>query len=244
MISVVCVYNNHQILNNCLIKSLEKQNCDCELILIDNTQNKFNSAAKALNHGGNQAQEEYIMFVHQDMELNSPTWLSDVEEILKSLENMGVAGVAGRKGRTPRSNMKHGTPPRSVGIFPQNDPIKVQTVDECLAIVPQRVFKETPFDEETSQGWHLYLADYCLNLKTKGYHVYVVPQPSYHLSAGDSFSDDYYQTLSKIIKKHKSNYEWIYTTTGNWHTTYPLLIQIIYNRLYRTVERMIIKLSQ
>lgn len=243
MISVVCVYNNHQILNNCLIKSLKKQNCDYELILIDNTQNKFNSAAKALNHGGIQAQKEYIMFVHQDMELDSSNWLNDVEEMLKSIKDMGVAGVAGRKGRTPRSNMKHGTNPRYVGIFPQDDPIEVQTVDECLAIVPHSIFQENPFDEETCQGWHLYLADYCLNLKNKGYHVYVVPQSSYHLSIGDSFSNDYYQTLSKIIKKHKNNYEWIYTTTGNWHTTYPLLIQIVYNKLYRTAERIIIKLS-
>lgn len=243
MISVVCVYNNRQILNNCLIKSLKKQNCDSELILIDNTHNKFNSAAKALNHGGSKAQEEYIMFVHQDMELNSPNWLSDVEEMLKSIKDMGVAGVAGRKGRTPRSNMKHGTTPRSVGIFPQDDPIEVQTVDECLAIVPRSIFQENPFDEETCQGWHLYLADYCLSLKNKGYHVYVVPQSSYHLSIGDSFSNDYYQTLSKIIKKHKNNYKWIYTTTGNWHTTYPLLIQIVYNKLYRTVERIIIKLT-
>lgn len=243
MISVVCVYNNRQILNNCLIKSLENQNCDYELILVDNTQNKFNSAAKALNYGGHQAKEDYIMFVHQDMELNSPTWLSDVEEMLNSMENVGVAGVAGKKGRTPRSNMKHGTPPRSVGIFPQDGPIEVQTVDECLAIVPRRVFQETPFNEETCQGWHLYLADYCLSLKTNGYNVYVVPQSSYHLSAGDSFSDDYYQTVRKLMKKHKSDYEWIYATTGNWHTTYPLLIQIVYNKLYRTVERIIIKLS-
>ncbi len=243
MISVVCVYNNQEILDHCLIRTLKKQNHPYELILIDNTENKYNSAAKALNHGGNQAQEDYIMFVHQDMELNSLTWLSDVEEMLKSMEKVGVVGVAGRKGKTPRSNMKHGTPPRSVGIFPPDGPIEVQTVDECLAIVPRRVFKENPFNEETCQGWHLYLADYCLSLKTKGYHVYVVPQPSYHLSAGDSFSDDYYQTVRKLIKKHKSNYEWIYATTGNWHTTYPLLIQIVYNKLYRTVERIIIKLS-
>lgn len=243
MISVVSVYNNQEILDKCLIRSLEKQNCPYELITIDNTQNEFKSAAEALNYGGNQAKGEYIMFVHQDMELNSPNWLGDVEEMIKSIEDVGVIGVAGRKGKTPRSNMKHGTPPRSVGIFPQDNPIEVQTVDECLAIVPSRIFQENHFDEETCQGWHLYLTDYCLNLKTKGYHVYVVPQPSHHLSAGDSFSDDYYQTLRKIIKKHKNNYEWIYSTTGNWHTTYPLLIQIIYNKLYRTVERIIIKLT-
>ena len=67
MISIVCVYNNKEILNKYLIKSLESQTEDYELILLDNTQNKFNSAAKALNNGGRKAKGDYIMFVHQDV---------------------------------------------------------------------------------------------------------------------------------------------------------------------------------
>jgi hypothetical protein len=41
MLSIVCVYNNIDILNEYLIKGLKYQKGDYELILIDNTDNKF-----------------------------------------------------------------------------------------------------------------------------------------------------------------------------------------------------------
>ncbi|MBT9147284.1 MAG: hypothetical protein DDT32_01038 [Syntrophomonadaceae bacterium] len=45
MISVVCVYNNEDILNDWLLKSLKHQTVEFELITIDNTRNTFKSAA-------------------------------------------------------------------------------------------------------------------------------------------------------------------------------------------------------
>ena len=44
-ISIICVYNNKTVLENCLLKTLQEQNNDFELILVDNTKNKFNCAA-------------------------------------------------------------------------------------------------------------------------------------------------------------------------------------------------------
>ena len=41
MISVVCVYNDEITLKDALLKSLENQTSKHELILIDNTQGKF-----------------------------------------------------------------------------------------------------------------------------------------------------------------------------------------------------------
>jgi len=49
MISVVSVYNNEAVLNDFLIKSLQGQSAQYELIKIDNTKNQFKSAAQALN---------------------------------------------------------------------------------------------------------------------------------------------------------------------------------------------------
>ena len=52
MLSFVCVYNNRQILDEYLKKSLDKQNSqDYELMLIDNQENKYTSATTALNTG-------------------------------------------------------------------------------------------------------------------------------------------------------------------------------------------------
>ncbi|GAH67636.1 unnamed protein product, partial [marine sediment metagenome] len=82
MISIVVVYNNKRILNDILLKSLKKQTAKFELIALDNTKGKFKSAAEALNQGGKNANGKYIMFVHQDIELDSDLWLKEVEKFL------------------------------------------------------------------------------------------------------------------------------------------------------------------
>ena len=48
MISIVCVYNSEQILNEYLINSLKKQSVKYELILLNNIKGKYKSAAEAL----------------------------------------------------------------------------------------------------------------------------------------------------------------------------------------------------
>jgi len=50
MISVVCVYNNREMLERRLLNSLEQQSALCELIVVDNRDGAFAGAAKALNH--------------------------------------------------------------------------------------------------------------------------------------------------------------------------------------------------
>ena len=77
MISVVCVYNNEKILRDYLLKSLEGQRSEFELIKIDNTQSTYRLAAEALNYGGKKARGTYIMFVHQDVDLSSHSWLKN-----------------------------------------------------------------------------------------------------------------------------------------------------------------------
>jgi len=55
------VYNNQEILNDFLLKSVEMQkDVEYELLLVDNTKNKCESAAKELNVVGDQAIGDYI----------------------------------------------------------------------------------------------------------------------------------------------------------------------------------------
>lgn len=51
MISVICVWNNEVQYQKILIDSLQKQNCDYELISIDNRNQAFSSCDTALNWG-------------------------------------------------------------------------------------------------------------------------------------------------------------------------------------------------
>jgi len=243
MISVICVYNDDWLFQNYILKSLSEQKSAFELIAIDNRENRFASAAEALNYGGKKATGDYLLFAHQDVDLCSDSWLGSTENILNALPNLGIAGVAGlsENGATHlercRNRIKHG-PEAVIWGNPIREPEVVQTLDELLVIIPNSVFNSMQFDEAACNGWHLYAADYSLSIRTKGLDVYVIPQFVCHRSSGQSsrFSikseffnylsgDEYFVTLKRLVKKHKNQYECIHTSNGSWRTSYPLILQ-------------------
>lgn len=240
MITVICVHNNQKILEDKLLNSLKKQNTRYELILVDNTTGKYKSAAEALNYGARKATNDFLMFVHQDVDLSYPNCLKDIEGMVEDLDDLGVAGVAGyceTDGKPVMySNIKDGYPPKDVGLN-LDHPIEVQTVDECLFIVARSLFKELEFDETTCPDWHLYGADYCLDTKKLGKIVYVLPLKIYHASRTESFSKTYYTTLKNIVKKHGSEYKTINTSCGIWRTgSVGLGLNILEDRLLRFLK--------
>jgi hypothetical protein len=220
MISIICIYNDTKQLERYLIRGLKRQDADFELITVDNTRGQHQSAAPALNSAGSSACGDLLMFVHQDVELLSASWLRDAERHIACLPDFGAAGVAGR---TVRGKMAarvwHGDPPAFVGKRkPMRKPLKVQTLDGCLAITPASVFRQVRFDENTCRGWHLFIADYCLTLRGKGRGVYVLPGEVYHRSTGPADICTYMPTVKAIIKKHGCRCPAIHTTVGTWHT--------------------------
>jgi hypothetical protein len=254
-ISAICTYNNEQILKACLLKSLSEQKTAFETILIDNTQGRFTSAAAALNWGATQAAGDYMMFVHQDVDLCSNSFFDGMEALLDSLPNLGVAGVAGiserggpflerlcnaihhRPQQRFRNVITYG-PKRGRWGWPIAEPERVQTLDECLVIVPKKMWQTIQFDEAVCDGWHLYAADYCLSVAALGFGVYAIPKSVHHQSKGFTekgalgvirslglHPEEYYRILRKVLKKHKGDYKWIYTSCGSWNTTYPLSLQ-------------------
>ena len=115
MISIVCVFNDWEVLERFLLRSLDTQTAPYEMHLVDNTNGRFKSAAEALNFGGQQATGKYIMFVHQDVYLASTVWLESVENTLDTLPKLGIAGVAGKtkNGMHTYSNAEHAPIPVS-----------------------------------------------------------------------------------------------------------------------------------
>ena len=69
-VSVVIVYTNIEKLEEAR-KYLESQSMFkfMELIFLDNRQNRFSSAASALNYGASIAKGKVIIFMHQDVYL-------------------------------------------------------------------------------------------------------------------------------------------------------------------------------
>ena len=253
MISIVCPSNDAAILNDWLLKGLKTQTAVHETIILDTAEQGFQSAAQALNFAGSQAKGKYIMFVHQDVNLPSHTWLEDAEKMLDTIPDLGIAGVVGsvEEGDSVSERMRniiaHGDDREQIGN-PITSPEPVQTLDELLLIIPRATFQEYQFDENTCADWHLYGTDYCLNMLTVGKGVYVIPLYVIHRSKGAStsrlsfifnfgLSGEYYQTLEKILNKHKNHFIWIYTTPGygKWKTTESLFTQ----RLKYSVIEMI-----
>lgn len=242
MISIVCVFNDQHTLQECLLASLARQSAKYELHTLDNRNFKYSSAAEALNTGAKNANGEYIMFVHQDIILEKETWLVDTERILNSIKNLGVAGVAGRQEKTRynTASVTHGIPPKFVGKIHLDEPVEVQTLDECLILIPRKVFTALKFDQNTCNDWHLYSIDYCLSVLNTGYKNYVIPTATYHKSLGrstksiiqilfqiGSLPQGYVNTVAKVIRKHRKKHKRIYTVCGTWNTSYPFLIQRI-----------------
>lgn len=247
MISVVCVYNDEEVLRRYLLPSLDAQSAHHERILIDNTTGAFGSAASALNHGGRRAGGKYIMFVHQDVALLGEHWLERAECMLDRLHDLGIAGVAGMSehGKSNRERGRnvivHGEPPMVWDWGnPIQEPERVQTLDECLSIVPADVFRRLEFDERTCPSWHAYVVDYSLSVQRMGLGAYAMPLPVHHASLGvrrkgllellkslgSSYPDEYYETMERVLKKH-AHLPRIYTTCGEYSTRTPLWLQRI-----------------
>jgi len=218
MISVICIYNDKAQLERYLLRGLQQQDVEFDLITIDNTLGQHTSAAPVLNATGCSAQGDFLMFVHQDVELLSPSWLRDAEQAVARLSKLGAAGVAGKTARGEMAaSVLHGEPATHVdNQKPIKKPLKTQTLDGCLAITPAAVFKQVRFDEDVCRGWHLFIAEYCLTLGSKGFRVYVLPHEVYHRSTGPADKRVYAQTVEAIIKKHGPYHRFIHTTVGTW----------------------------
>jgi hypothetical protein len=223
------VYNDKETLDKFLLKGLKNQSVEYELILIDNRTGKFKSAPEALNYGGAKAKGDYLIFAHQDVELTSNQWLEDVENLIKTLDNVGIAGLAGvlEDEFRIKSNILNGIPPVPAGEEFKN-PIKVQTLDECLVIIPKFIFFKYKFDEKL-KGWHLYTVDYCLNIIKHGFSAYVLPMHAYHKSYMVQYPKEYFNLLKIILDKYKPYYEKINTTCGFWYPSYPVKLNWFLN---------------
>jgi len=218
MISIVVVYNNERMLNEILLGSLKNQTAKFELISIDNTRGGFKSAAEALNYGGNKANGKYIMFVHQDIELDSDSWLKNIEKLLDNISDLGIAGVAGmsKKGESNRERGRgHISDCGETWQWSNavQKPEEIQTLDACLLIVPKSVFGKMQFDEKTFDDWHCYGADYCLCVRQMGLRTYVIPAFVYHRSLRSNVGQ-LLKYQGKLYNKHRKSYRHIYTTSG------------------------------
>ena len=189
MISLICVSNNYDKLNTILKSSLSRQkDVNYELIIVDSNKYGFNSAAEALNFGGKQAKGDYLFFVHQDISFQDDFELAKLESYCRNFI-FGVAGVAGVKNIEGKvvsfSNIFHGDPKTKAASKSISTPVEVDAIDECLIIIPKKVFSTNQFSI-IGPTWHLYGTDYALQMKLINSPVLVFPSELWHVSDGKS----------------------------------------------------------
>ncbi len=219
MISIICCYNNQSVLDDFLIESLNMQELEYELILLDNTKNKYKSAAEALNVGLDCVKFENVCLAHQDISFSNSRFLNELVDYINEFEDDAIFGVAGViENGTIYSNIKHGKNRKFVTTNRLIEPKKVQTIDELLIAGKSKTIKKVKFDEVTCNGWHLYVVDLCLSAARFGISCFVLPLDLYHKSKG-SLSNEYYETAKKLAKKHRKYVKVIYTTCLQFPTS-------------------------
>lgn len=240
-VSVICVYNNQDILKNYLLVGLKKQSIDFEFIGVDNTNNTFKSAAQALNYGFNESSGKFLVFVHQDLLILDNNFLEKVVRYFLELGDI-IMGIAGNKFGDPNvySNIEHSVYGRKVGFYQVIDPVIVDTLDEVFFSLPSDIFRKVMFDELICFHWHLYALDLCLNLKLYNISSIVISCNAFHLSNG-KLDKNFFSTLKLLIAKHKNNFKQITTTCVNIHTNdYSMYAFVLKNELlkFKLVSRI------
>ncbi len=251
MISIISIINNDVIAKEFLLSGLSRQNTRYDLVLIDNKDSYYRSAAQAYNEGSAKAKGDYLMFIHQDVLLPCHNWLKEVEDSLSTVSNLGIAGVAGMfqptfindfevlarfylleklnlikvwYNRYARGNVFQGREKKPWLDKCTSEVISTRTLDELLLIIPSRVFANSKFDETTCDNWHLYGVDYSLSKSQKGRNVCVLPHSVIHLARARKLDKGYFKTLVKLIEKHQTE-KIINTTLGPWSTR-PKLMEL------------------
>lgn len=220
-VSVICVYNDRQQLENCLCYGLNKQVIDYELILVDGSKGKFKSSAEALNSGVSQSKGEILIFAHQDVYLKTENDLSEFVNFLASTPKGTIVGVAGalEKHKQNVGNYTSGIEINEVQIYKFNSPMEVSCVDECFFGMTRATYEMHHFDEILCDNWHLYAVEQCLYHRANGGKVYVFPLQVHHSSKGN-ISLAYMNGLVRLADEYRKDLKYIWTTCYKVKTNY------------------------
>lgn len=246
MFSFVCPSNQQEQVDRFVRASLEKQsNKSYELIVVDTAEQRYASAAEALNAGADRARGQYLVFLHHDVAFDDPNFLDELAGYLTN-RSFRIAGVAGcvRKKNVFRkwmlTNIVHGErrkAPTHSSTFAK--PMACETLDECFFVIPHEIWECRHF-EVFYPSWHLYAVEYSLwaNSEEVG-SCLVLPLGLWHRSNAASFDESYYRALWVLRKKYSRKFRFLYTPMGAWPTNRALLqLRIAFDRVKRLAQEM------
>lgn len=221
-LTIICVYNNKNILNTMLLESLNHQNVKSKTLLFDNSDNYYSSAAKAYSDLIETVQSKYVLFVHQDIIFDTEDSLINIYKYMLNNKE-SIVGVVGVK---INDNKAYGTIREGVHgeysrCFKIESAITVDAVDECCFGGKVGLIRKVGFDSDTCNGFHLYAVDLCYAAKKMGIETCVVPSQLIHVSLGN-LSHDFFIRLKKLRNKYKKNFKYIRTCCIQIETAKPV----------------------
>jgi hypothetical protein len=96
MISIIICSRKKSIDTNLSDNIKNTVGCEYELIVIDNSENKY-SIFEAYNLGIEKSTGEYLCFMHDDILIHTIGWGGIIKKIFKKNKNIGLLGIAGAK---------------------------------------------------------------------------------------------------------------------------------------------------
>jgi hypothetical protein len=181
-ISIVCVYNDLGVRQQCLdrsIQALSDETSDVEYLPIENMNGTYSSAGAALNHGVSLAANEVVVFVHQDVFLHSLTALKRAAGQMHA----GGFGLLGANGIRLDGHLVGRMRDRVVLTgAPVVQPTDVDSVDELLFLAPRSQLLSDPLTESSDMAWHAYAVEYGLRVRRQRLRTGVADIPVTHNS--------------------------------------------------------------
>lgn len=244
-VSIVCVYNNVDVLRSCLQRSIDfhqHEAPDTELIAVDNTEGRFKTAGAALNHGASLARHDVVAFSHQDVYFHSLAALERSASLLVDHDKIGMLGAVGIRAD---GSIAGRVRDRVVLLGDVLDaPVDVDSLDEVVFLVPRAQLARMPLTESTQLAWHAYAVEYGMRLRVNGLRVTAGHIPITHNSltinldrldvAHDTVGAHYPQLLplqttcgvihrvrgkkrgAKILQEHRWRYRWLRNSFVTW----------------------------
>ncbi len=203
----------------------ESIGCDFELIIIDNSENRY-SIFEAYNIGIENSKGEYLCFIHDDILFHTIGWGSIISNIFATNDDYGLIGIAGssQKTRTPSGWWDCNNQYKSINIiqhYPNGKAVKEQFGFESgilkEVVIVDGVFlalrKEmnVVFDEKL-KGFHSYDFNIAIETKRKNYKIGVTNQILIeHFSIGNLN----HEWIESIIEVHKYYHKYLPMATDN-----------------------------
>jgi len=189
-----------------MLKSIEETiGVEYESIVIDNRE-KNEGICKVYNDGAMQANGDYLLFIHEDVEIKSNNWGSELIKFAEFNANCGVIGVAGGKSIGKNFSIWDNAGEKFINLYdlvgtdkdecdendliysysnPNNEEFaQVVCLDGVFLFTQKHIWEVNRFDEKNFKSFHFYDADFTLSLAHNRKNYVYFGIKLYHFSKG------------------------------------------------------------